>query len=144
MSSLLLTMKLTRGAAERTRQYAKSMPSLEKAFEAKVEERKKEVTRRKEKNAIYKETQLKLHEEVERKVKGEEPKLEGALARKDSDMHWKVWSQAAEQDWLRYLGDEKILNSAFTGRGQVKIRTADPNIVKKKDCKEEFRCEDAR
>ena len=126
----IIRIKLSRSAMQQERLFARSMPSLKKMFEDKIDAMTKDQDA-KTKAAITKDQKKKLHEQMDEEFQKAKEELKHDAKKKDTSKFWAAWSKAVESGWIDYLELGKELAKKNRGRGEVKIVQTVP--VKKKE-----------
>ena len=104
------------------------LPSLKKAFEAKIErdieqieEIAKEKATDKVKQKFAKTQKDVLQQTIDKHFQTEDEGLDECLLKEDMDGFWKLWSKALEKGYLEHLNETKEVNKKLMGRGKVTI-----------------------
>ena len=72
----------------------------------------------KERAAAEKKEKQKMHDMIDRNLRGVKRELEIHKLREDTTGYWKYWSKAVERGFLQFLDESKVFNRKTKGRGE--------------------------
>ena len=134
-----LRLKLRDCATLEPRTYAKSLPSLKKLFDIKIDgimERKEKESEEKltpkTKMTIRKDEKETLHENIDKYIEADREESEMYLENGDATEFWRTLSKAMEKGWLQYLDYGKEFDQGAKDRGELIEIKVTPKREKRK------------
>ena len=125
----VLRTTLIRKTMQEERTFIKTLPSLKKLYDEKVEQRL-EGKEGKERKDLEDDELSKLHAEMDRRLEDNKAVFDIYRDSKDLNAFYSLVSSSIEKGWLAYLGGTREFNKQAKGRGKVTFITTKPTKTK--------------